>query len=128
MEPRDYQYLASSVGLTRKRTVVISPTASGKSLIIYIMIRHLLSSGKKQGLLIVPTVNLVAQMHSDFKEYSVNNGWDVDKHCQKVYQGQSKIADSDLVISTWQSILTSIRCIKVPLVANWSAPAAFPQE
>ena len=46
MEPRDYQYLASSVGLTKKRTVLISPTASGKSLIIYMMIRHLLNSGK----------------------------------------------------------------------------------
>jgi superfamily II DNA or RNA helicase len=104
LEPRDYQYLASSVGLTKKRSVLISPTASGKSLIIYLMIRYLLNSGKKRGLLIVPTINLVSQMHSDFKEYSVNNGWDVDKHCQQIYGGQSKIADSDLVISTWQSI------------------------
>ena len=55
MEPRDYQLLASSVGLTKKRSVLISPTASGKSLIIYIMIRHLLNTGKKRGLLIVPT-------------------------------------------------------------------------
>ena len=85
MEPRDYQYLASSVGLTKKRTVLISPTASGKSLIIYIMIRHLLNSGKKRGLLIVPTINLVTQMHSDFKNYSSNNGWDVDKYCQKIF-------------------------------------------
>ena len=103
-QPRDYQLFASSFGLTMKRAVLISPTASGKSLIIYMMIRHLLNSGKKRGLLIVPTINLVAQMHSDFKEYSVNNGWDIDKHCQQIYGGQSKIADSDLVISTWQSI------------------------
>ena len=104
MEPRDYQYLASSVGLTKKRTVLISPTASGKSLIIYMMIRHLLNSGKKRGLLIVPTINLVTQMHSDFRNYSSNNGWDVDKHCQKIFGGESKIPDSDLIISTWQSI------------------------
>ena len=104
MEPRDYQYLASSVGLTKKRTVLISPTASGKSLIIYMMIRHLLNGGKQRGLLVVPTINLVTQMHSDFKNYSTNNGWDVDKHCQKIYGGESKIPDSDLVISTWQSI------------------------
>ena len=104
MEPRDYQYLASSVGLTKKRTVLISPTASGKSLIIYMMIRHLLNTGKKRGLLIVPTINLVTQMHSDFKNYSSNNGWDVEKHCQKIYGGESKIPDSDLIISTWQSI------------------------
>jgi len=104
MEPRDYQYLASSVGLTKKRTVLISPTASGKSLIIYMMIRHLLNTGKKRGLLIVPTINLVTQMHSDFKNYSSVNGWDVDKYCQKIYGGESKIPDSDLIISTWQSI------------------------
>jgi superfamily II DNA or RNA helicase len=104
MEPRDYQYIASSVGLTKKRTVLISPTASGKSLIIYMMIRHLLNTGKKRGLLIVPTINLVTQMHSDFKNYSSVNGWDVEKYCQKIYGGESKIPDSDLIISTWQSI------------------------
>jgi len=104
MEPRDYQYLASSYGITKKRTVLISPTASGKSLIIYMMIRHLLNTGKKRGLLIVPTINLVTQMHSDFKNYSSVNGWDVEKYCQKIYGGESKIPDSDLVISTWQSI------------------------
>ena len=104
MEPRDYQYLASSVGLTKKRTVLVSPTASGKSLIIYMMIRHLLNTGKKRGLLIVPTINLVTQMYSDFENYSSKNGWDVNKHCQKIYGGESKIPETDLIISTWQSI------------------------
>ena len=104
MEPRDYQLLASSVGLTKKRAVLISPTASGKSLIIYMMIRHLLNTGKTRGLLVVPTINLVTQMHSDFKQYSVNNGWDVEKYCQKIYGGESKIPETDLIISTWQSI------------------------
>lgn len=104
MEPRDYQIIASSIGLTKKRVVLISPTASGKSLIIYMMLRHLLSTGKKRGLLIVPTINLVTQMYSDFQNYSQLNGWDVEKHCQKIYGGESKIPDSDLIISTWQSI------------------------
>jgi superfamily II DNA or RNA helicase len=104
IEVRDYQYIASSVGLTKKRAIIVSPTGSGKSLIIYLMIRHLLNSGKKRGLLIVPTVNLVSQMHSDFQHYSEKNGWDVEKHCQKIYAGQTKIPETDLVISTWQSI------------------------
>jgi hypothetical protein len=104
IEPRDYQYLASSVGLTKKRAVLISPTASGKSLIIYMMIRQLLNGGKTRGLLVVPTINLVTQMHSDFKNYSTNNGWDVDKYCQKIYGGESKIPETNLIISTWQSI------------------------
>jgi superfamily II DNA or RNA helicase len=103
-EPRDYQYLASSIGLTKKRTVLILPTASGKSLVIYMMIRYLLNGNKKRGLLIVPTINLVEQMYSDFKQYSINNGWNVDKYCQKIYGGESKIPETDLIISTWQSI------------------------
>lgn len=104
LEPRDYQLAAASFGLTHKRTVLISPTASGKSLIIYLMIRHLLQSGKGRGLLIVPTINLVTQMYNDFEKYSELNGWDVDKHCQKIYGGQEKVADKDLIISTWQSL------------------------
>ena len=103
IQPRDYQLIASSYGLSHKRTVLISPTASGKSLIIYIMLRHLLQT-KQRGLLIVPTVNLVAQMYSDFEHYSSVNGWDVEKHCQKIYAGETKIPEKDLVISTWQSI------------------------
>ena len=103
IQPRDYQLVASSYGLSNKRTVLISPTASGKSLIIYIMLRHLLQT-KQRGLLIVPTVNLVAQMYSDFENYSSVNGWDVEKHCQKVYAGETKIPNKDLIISTWQSL------------------------
>jgi superfamily II DNA or RNA helicase len=68
------------------------------------MIRQLLNGGKTRGLLVVPTINLVTQMHSDFKNYSTNNGWDVDKYCQKIYGGESKIPETNLIISTWQSI------------------------
>ena len=100
LEPRDYQLTAFSYAATKKRTVVISPTASGKSLIIYMLTRYMQSIGKKQGLLIVPTVSLVEQMYGDFKSY----GWDVEKNCQKIYQGQEKAPTAPLVISTWQSI------------------------
>lgn len=99
MEPRDYQAFASSYGLTNKRTVLLSPTASGKSLIIYLMVRYLLQN-KKQGLLIVPTVSLVEQMYKDFQEY----GWDSEQYCQKIYAGHEKAPTYPLVISTWQSI------------------------
>lgn len=100
VEPRDYQIAAFLYSLTKKRTVLLSPTASGKSLIIYLIASWLLSRGKKQGLLIVPTVSLVEQMYSDFKSY----GLDVDKYCQKIYQGQDKVPVAPIVISTWQSI------------------------
>lgn len=98
--PRDYQLYAYMHAMKNKRTVVISPTASGKSLMIYMMMTWLLSQGKKQGLLIVPTISLVEQMYSDFKSY----GLDVEKYCQKIYGGESKAPTAPIVISTWQSI------------------------
>jgi superfamily II DNA or RNA helicase len=98
--PRDYQWVAYLWSLTKKRGVIISPTASGKSLIIYMISRWLLEHGKKRGLLIVPTTSLVEQMYSDFRDY----GWDVEKNCQRIYEGFTKDAYAPMVISTWQSI------------------------
>ena len=98
--PRDYQYNAFTHGLNNKRAMIISPTASGKSLIIYMITRWLLQHGKKRGLLIVPTTNLVEQMYTDFISY----GWNAEKNCQKIYYGFTKKPTAHLVISTWQSI------------------------
>lgn len=100
LEIRDYQLVAFRYALLKKRAIIISPTASGKSLIIYQIIRSLLSNGKKRGLLIVPTTSLVEQMYGDFKDY----GWSVEKNCQRIYAGWDKAPSAPLVISTWQSI------------------------
>ena len=100
LTPRDYQMFAYSYAILKKRSMIVSPTASGKSLIIYLIVRHLKAEGKKRGLLIVPTISLVEQMQGDFKNY----GWDVDKYTQKIYQGMSREIDSFLTISTWQSL------------------------
>lgn len=99
-EAHDHQKIGFIHSLSHKRAIIISPTASGKSLLIYSMIAWLLSRGKRQGLLVVPTVSLVEQMYGDFKSY----GLDVDKYCQKIYSGQSKEPTAPIVISTWQSI------------------------
>ena len=98
--PRDYQLNAFGLAIQKQRAVIVSPTASGKSLMIYLISRFLLSRGKKRGLLIVPTVSLVHQMVGDFAEY----GWDVDNNCQMIYEGQLKEPTGNLVVSTWQSI------------------------
>lgn len=100
LTPRDYQWIAYFYALHHQRSIIISPTASGKSLIIYMISRWLLERGKKRGLLIVPTTSLVEQMYTDFKEY----GWDVEKNCQRIYEGYSKDAYAPMCISTWQSI------------------------
>jgi len=102
--PHDYQLNALLKTIRFRKVLLLSPTASGKSLMIYMIHRYLFSNGIKRGLLVVPTVSLVEQMYNDFKDYSSANGWDVDNHVQKIYQGQDKRITKNLTISTWQSI------------------------
>ena len=99
-EPRDYQINAFVHAIRNKRILLLSPTASGKSLIIYLILRYLQESDFKKGLLIVPTISLVLQMFKDFESY----GYDSEKNCHVIYQGQKKNSDKFLYISTWQSI------------------------
>ena len=96
---RDYQIDAVEYGIKSNRALLVSPTASGKSLIIYSLVRYYKMMGLKT-LILVPTTSLVEQMYSDFKDY----GWNSDNHCQKIYQGHDKNVSKDVVISTWQSI------------------------
>ena len=102
-EVRDYQYIAAYKAIKNRRHIIISPTASGKSLTIYIIIRYLLEMGSKV-LLVVPTTSLVAQMTNDFHEYSEGLGYDVDAMIQEIYSGKEKNRDVPITISTWQSI------------------------
>ena len=86
--------------LSNRKSLLLSPTASGKSLVIYMAIRSFLDSNNSNVLLIVPTTSLVEQMYSDFKDY----GFDVDNNCHRIYSGKDKETDKDIVITTWQSI------------------------
>ena len=95
-EPRDYQLEGFHHALSYKKSLLVSPTASGKSLIIYLIVRAL----NVKTLIIVPTTSLVSQLYADFQEY----GWDSAKYCHQVYAGQDKVSDKQVVISTWQSI------------------------
>jgi len=97
---RDYQFDAVSTGIHRKRGVLLSPTGSGKSLIIYALTRWYLENHNKMVLIIVPTTSLVEQMTGDFHDY----GWDVDNNVHKIYSGKDKVTQKRVVISTWQSI------------------------
>ena len=96
VKPRDYQLDAVNFALSNHRSLLLSPTASGKSLIIYILVRYL----KLKTLILVPTTSLVSQMYNDFREY----GWDVANNCHTVFAGRDKGSDLPVVISTWQSI------------------------
>ena len=96
---RDYQISAVQMAIARNRSLIVSPTASGKSLIIYSLVRYYQMAGNKI-LILVPTTSLVEQMYSDFQDY----GWSPGTYCQKVYQGYTTKITKDVVISTWQSI------------------------
>ena len=99
LKVRDYQIDAVHHGISRDRALLVSPTASGKSLIIYSLVRYYHMMGLKT-LILVPTTSLVEQMYSDFEDY----GWSSGTYCQKVYQGYPSKVEKDVVISTWQSI------------------------
>ncbi len=96
---RDYQIEAVRLAISRNRALLVSPTASGKSLIIYTLVRYYQLAGHRT-LILVPTTSLVEQMYSDFQDY----GWSPGTYCQKVYQGYTTKITKDVVISTWQSV------------------------
>lgn len=100
---RDYQIEAVTTALNLNRTVLLSPTASGKSFMIYCILRWHMEAGLKC-MVVVPTTSLVEQMYSDFEDYSSNNGFDVSEHCQKLYSGFTREFTKDVLITTWQSI------------------------
>ena len=97
---RDYQYQCVGEAITRKRAILLSPTGSGKSFIIYHLMRWYLKNYDQNILLIVPTTSLVEQMYNDFKQY----GYDVDNQVHRIYSGKDKTTDKRIIISTWQSI------------------------
>jgi superfamily II DNA or RNA helicase len=105
---RDYQFDAVMKALNLNRCVLLSPTGSGKSLIIYCLSQiwlQYISNGfryPKAGrvLIVVPTTSLVEQMEKDFIDYGYS-----PRGIHKIYSGKDKDnINSSIVISTWQSI------------------------
>jgi superfamily II DNA or RNA helicase len=98
-KPRDYQVDAVYDALKFNRKLLISPTASGKSLMIYSVVRYFAEKNHKI-LLVVPTTSLVEQMFKDFEDY----GWNAEEYCHKIYSGREKTNQYPVTITTWQSI------------------------
>jgi len=97
--PRKYQIEGVFDALKHNRKLLISPTASGKSLMIYSLVRYYVDKGQKI-LLVVPTTSLVEQMYKDFLDY----GWDADSYCHRIYSGRDKSNEASVTITTWQSV------------------------
>ena len=96
---RDYQYQAIYECLRYNRRLLLSPTASGKSLMIYALVRYHVNI-ERNVLIVVPTTSLVEQMYKDFQSY----GWKASSYCHRIYAGQEKYTNHKVVITTWQSI------------------------
>jgi len=99
IKPRNYQIDGVYDCLKHNRRLIVSPTASGKSLMIYSLVRYYVAKGLKI-LLVVPTTSLVEQMYKDFIEY----GWDVQNHCHRIYAGRERTNTNEVTITTWQSV------------------------
>ena len=99
IEPRDYQYNAVYEAIKNNRKLLLSPTGSGKSLMIYSIVRYYAATTKKI-LIVVPTTSLVEQMVNDFISY----GWNANDFVHKIYSGKDKNTEKPIIISTWQSI------------------------
>ena len=99
ISPRDYQYNAVYKALKNYRKIILSPTGSGKSFRIYSLVRYFTAAQLKT-LIIVPSISLVTQLFKDFQDY----GWNAEDYCHQIYQGEAKVSDAPVVITTWQSI------------------------
>jgi superfamily II DNA or RNA helicase len=101
IEVREHQVEAFIHAMQKRRALLLSPTASGKSLIIYLIFQQLYKYQNLKGLVIVPTTSLVEQLYSDFADYNNEN---MEPYLHRIYQGKEKNTDKALTISTWQSL------------------------
>ena len=103
-EVRDYQREAFKYSVEKDRCLLVSPTASGKSLIIYLMVIYnllrLKDTKQDKILIIVPTTSLVEQLFKDFKDYGYNS----ERNVHRIYSGHEKETNKRVIISTWQSV------------------------
>ena len=108
INPRDYQLDAFIHAAQNSRCILISPTGSGKSLIIYMLMRYFLENDVDfRALVVVPTTSLVEQMYKDFADYSsCDDTFDVEEDVHRIYSGKEKLDfEQSVVITTWQSAI-----------------------
>ncbi len=94
-DPHEHQMEAFLHAVNAKRSLLLSPTGSGKTLLDYLIIKYY----NKRTLVIVPTTNLVSQLYSDFIEYGMN-----ENNIYKIYAGQDKNSNKQIICGAWQSI------------------------
>ncbi len=106
--PRQYQVESFKDIINIKKILLLSPTGSGKSLLIYLTLKYLRECGFKKILIVVPRIQLTQQLLKEFVGYSQENKWDIIDDCHLIYSGQSKTTPKPIVISTWQSLMREV--------------------
>jgi superfamily II DNA or RNA helicase len=101
---REYQYRAVHLAISTKQGILKAATGAGKSLIVYCIARYITEVLGGRMLVIVPTIGLTTQFQGDFKDYSSNNGYDVDENVHLISGGVDKTVKKPIVISTFQSL------------------------
>lgn len=102
--PKPHQKKAVEFALKNPKTLTMSPTASGKSMMIYLLMRYILEHTEDNILITVPTTALVEQLYTDFEEY-VNDGFDVGSVVQRLHGTRKDVVPgARVLISTWQSV------------------------
>lgn len=98
--PYSHQLLAWYNIISHRRVTLVSPTASGKSLILFLTLQYF---NDRRALLIVPSTNLVTQMKNDLITYGQN-----PSDIQIMMSGEDRelAPDTKVLISTWQSLIT----------------------
>ena len=96
LEEREYQTESVVRCLRARRMTLLSPTSSGKSFMIYLIMMWY----KKKTLIIVPTTGLVAQFKSDIESYGFEGV--IDTSMGGLLKDNN--IPADVVITTWQSL------------------------
>jgi len=100
-----YQQDAVAKAIHYERLLLLSPTSSGKSAMMYAMVRWYLSY-KKRIVIIVPSTWLVDQMYQDFVQYAkdIDPKFDPEKTFHRLYSGQPRKFSQPCLITTWQTL------------------------
>lgn len=95
-DPKPHQLSALDEALRCYRKLIVSPTSSGKSFLIYLLIRII----NKKTLIVVPQIDLVVQMKNDLVSYGMP-----EKDVHMIYSGQEKDFNNQFCVSTYQSLV-----------------------
>lgn len=111
--PKDYQKKAFEEGLKENKRLILSPTGSGKSLIIFLIFRYIIENTNLKILITVPSTNLVIQLKDEFENYSGGH-MDLDT---LICASKDESNKKRCLISTWQGVYKNSKSFFKPFGA-----------